>query len=788
MNADKGYSHRLNKPDLNLRQINSSNIYPVEFLLGMYKPLNVPKDIFKLENAVQRTNLHNSSNIGYSKNIGSSGQGFNSVYRKQKNGYLNNQTRSSGAMDASASPKVSASSEERVAKGSSSGYSWRKNTPAVTENHITQEFSNGGQTMMRQCVEKVENPVKLEVRSQMTDLEQDMSSIEKILNKRFEKESIDSEKFIRNKLVMALESVSSKNSQRNGNEISGLDTRKEKGRHLHSNKFVEIRNETNAESTKNMIHGDFSDISSNNFYHGNYNSVGSGLFKNNIAQSSALNNRPADMFRAAPIVHANSSISAPIDNSETVGNSMSFNPVGIELSKDPSSTTSSQNTRNNLRTNDQISKHAHNIGLETRKGADLLDNPMWLYKESGSLTVNGPFSTRQMSSLWKSYTFTHKTLFTLTSKYVWGPINLFYPEVKSTFTFIPDLEVLSQRLTDSPLKNDKDEKIKSEDISSIISEIKELQLNSSDHIPAPKLVNSNAVENVSEKSKPEGLNLKGDNPTPKPSNIPMKPQEVDPVTRDIFTRAPWGAMASDILRDKKEVISFQNILREEEISSKEKLRKEAMSRANNIGNSGSVVSDTPKGWKTTPREKPIILMESLFGKIDSPLYYQEKQQVPPQANYSVNLNSGHGWQGWGAKVGRQMNTDMFGGIAFSSFSDFSAMTAHQNSQKGFWEMCNSDSKHHNSVWNNRDCSFDFNTIGNDLGTEVIDRRVVNNHFVEVDGTHVSADASIVEEPKLNSNNPQGQKSKKKKGKRVDSSLLAFGIRSDRPRNLNYDLD
>lgn len=812
MNQGRNNSQELGKSSLSVRQIISRNIYPIEVLLKVYKPLNNPKNIFKLETAVQRPNVHSFNHFNYSRSTGppQNGQNFNNSYRRQKNGYFNNynKTTTFGAVETSSSQKDSTVFEGRVAGSFPDRYSWRKGRPVIADNGLVQESADNGQFRPHSNVEGTEviggvgGGRGFCARNRITDLEEDMSSIEKILNKKFERESIDSEKFIRNKLVMALEGVESRAPQKSvGEALSGFEINGERGGQLLSDKLVETGCSLSVESANNVIQGDLINNSSNSFYHGDYNSVESRLFKTNIVKGSILNNRLTNMFRAIPNVYGNYGM----NNFED----------GNEVKKDhPSIGANFHSNYNNSRIcGGQSTQSHHGIGLEIRQETDVLDNPIWLYKESGSFAVNGPFSTRQMSSLWKSYTFTHKTLFTMTSKHVWGPINLFYPEVKSTFTYIPDLEVISQRLTDISFQNDNIDKINSEDISSIISEINELQLNADDRISAPKLVSSavNSEKSISEKASSDSLGsevsqAQARDSVVEPDNSQLfEFQEVEggsgepePATQHSSKRepgtAPWGGgwLVNDDLREKREVQSFQSILKEEEISSRERLKKEAMARAIEVVNSGDHVSNTPKGWKVVPKEKPGALMVESLLNVKGQYNNQASQAVPPQMACSANpgVNS---WKGWGIKagLGRQADAavDLFGGVTLGSLGNFSAAQVQKSSnQDGFWEMCNSDYNQQNSARNSGGGNIALNA-GSISGpyVGVVDHRAENG-FDRVDGMDVSSVGLREKEPVSNPGKPLSQKNKRKKGKRVDSSLLAFGIRSDKPRNLNYDLD
>lgn len=818
MNKCRDNSQKLDKSSLSVRQIISRNVYPIEILLGLYRPLNVPRNIFKLETVVQRPNVHSLNNFSYARSTGPSGQSFNHLHKKQKNCYFNTHNKTVfGAIEANSSPRRDQKIHEgRVVSGVSDKHSWRKNKPVIVENGVVQEPVSSGQFTPRRNVERTEAKRRggggagFGSRNRITDLEEDMSSIEKILNKKFERKSIDSEKFIRKKLVMALEGVGSRASQNKvgGEALSGFDIGGERSGQLHPERFVETGRDLSIESANNIIPVNLSDHSPNGLYHGDYNSVDSRLFRTNIVSGNVLNNRLANIFRAIPNTYGNCGVG-------------SFDG-GKEVKKDhPSLGANLQSSYINSRIGGcQPTQNHHNIGLEIRQEIDVLDNPIWLYKELGSFAVNGPFSTRQMSSLWKSYTFTHKTLFTLTSKYVWGPINLFYPEVKSTFTYIPDLEVISQRLTDISFQTDQIEKIKSEDISSIISKINELQLNADNRISPPKLVSSAISIEKSSSEKTSSDSLGSEDNQVQVQDLAVEPDDdhqaesqedeessgPESATQHSPTEgveagtaataaAPRGGgwATSDGLKEKKEVVSFQSILKEEEeISSREKLKKEAMSRASEVNNSEPRVSDAPKGWKVIPKEKPGAFMEPFLN--DKGLSDQETTRqvvVPPQVTYSVNLGVNN-WKGWGNKTGpseRQAGTvDLFEDVTLGSLSNFSASQTQKNSnnQGGFWEMCNSDSKQQSSAWNNGSGDIALKA-GSAPDADIIDRRAENDAD-KVDGAGASGIGLGEKKPTSNPVKPAGQKNKRKKGKKVDSSLLAFGIRSDKPRNLNYDLD
>ncbi|OII73273.1 uncharacterized protein cubi_02505 [Cryptosporidium ubiquitum] len=807
MNQSRNNSYKFEQSNLNIRQIISKNIYPIKVLLKLYKPLNVPKSIFKLETVVQKNNSHGSSNFSYVKNTGSNGQYFNNLERKNKNGYFNNYNKTSGTFESNQSPpKTSKVSEDTGASGITDGYSWRKNKPITIESTLNQECAQINHNKSCRNNEGTEVIGSFSALNRINDLEEDMSSIKKILNKRFEKESIDSEKFIRNKLVMALEGIDYKNSQNHNNEmLSGIVNDNEKSKILFSDKLIETGSNLTDEMAHNTLCNDLKEIQlSNNFYKGNYTSLDSRLFKSNIVKNNILNAKHLNNSRTIQNVNINNDINNFNDNSKVINNNINLMEIETE---DSSLVNNFQNNHSNLRIDSHqfIQNNQNNIGLEIRQEIDVLDNPMWLYKESGSFTVNGPFSTKQMSSLWKSYTFTHKTLFTMISKYVWGPINLFYPDVKSTFTYIPDLEVISQRLTDVSFQNDKVEKIKSEDISSIISEINELQLNVSDHISAPKLINNTInSEKVNkncniEKNDSNTLNSENNHPIEvqelKSNEFVVESQknekscEFEPKIQYKSTKVPWGGVNSDNSKTKKEVINFQDILRQEEISSKEKLKIEAMNRANDLCNSEALnIKDTPKGWKKIiPKEKSTVFLESI--NVQDPQGCNQSKQSFAKVPNSVNLNINHGnkWKGWGIKTGEPTNTELFESITLYSTNNFSKNQKQKNNQNGFWEMCNSDSLQKNSVLGNSDHNVTCNKVNDSLALEAIDHKAECN-FDEIDKAEMNKDFYDKESTFTTTNKPSNHKNKRKKGKKVDSSLLAFGIRSDKPRNLNYDLD
>ncbi|KAL5368255.1 hypothetical protein CPHLJ_6g3760 [Cryptosporidium parvum] len=805
MSQDRNNSYKLDKSNLNIRQIISKNIYPIEVLLKLYKPLNVPRSIFKLETAIQRSNIHTSNNFGFSRNSGSNRQYSNYLERKHKNGYFNNQNKAFSTFDTNHSPtKNPQVFEEGGANGINNGYSWRKNKP-ITDNNVNQESKRGNHAKPSKNTEKVETAIGFSARNQLTDLEKDMSSIEKILNNRFEKESIDSEKFIRNKLVMALEGIDSRISQSHNTEtLSGVNN-SEKIKVPFSDKLIDTGSDLTDEKAHNVIHSDFKDIMlSNYYYHGNCATADSRLFKSNIVKNNVLNGKFVNNSRTVQNISCNNDLNS--FNESNIGidsNNINVNLLGIETNKDHSRVNNIQNNFNNFRIDNQLIQNQHKVGLEMRQEIDMLNIPIWLYKESGSLTVNGPFSTRHMSSLWKSYTFTHETLFTMTSKHVWGPINLFYPDVKSTFTYIPDLEVILQRLTDSSIQNDKVEKIKSEDISSIISEINELQLDVGDHhISAPKLISNekvnksfNTEKNLSstlssgkDSVKVKDLKSDRDNSVVESQKSENNCDLVSEIIQPSSAKVPWGGVTTENFKAKREVVNFQDILREEEITSKEKLRIEAMNRANNKSNNLEAFNnkDTPKGWKRIPKERSCIFLDSIDEQ-DSSVNDQTNQilyKVPYSNN--ININNGNKWKGWGIKSGESTNADLFETIALNSVNNFSTNQIQRNNQKGFWEMCNSDSLHKSYMWGNNNRIMTCNQVNENIGSEVIDHKAECS-FDEIEKEEINKD--LYKESELNTTTKLlNHKNKRKKGKKVDSSLLAFGIRSDKPRNLNYDLD
>lgn len=290
MSQGQNNSYKLDKSNLNIRQIISKNIYPIEVLLKLYKPLNVPRSIFKLETAVQRSSIHTSNNFGFSRNSGSNRQHSNYLERKHKNGYFNNQNKAFSTFDTNHSPtKNPQVFEEGGANGTNNGYSWRKNKP-ITDNNVNQESKRGNHTKPSKNTEKVETAIGFSAHNQLTDLEKDMSSIEKILNNRFEKESIDSEKFIRNKLVMALEGIDSRISQSHNSEtLSGFNN-SEKIKVPFSDKLIDTGSDLTDEKAHNVIHSDFKDIIlSNYYYHGNCATADSRVFKSNIVKNNVLN-------------------------------------------------------------------------------------------------------------------------------------------------------------------------------------------------------------------------------------------------------------------------------------------------------------------------------------------------------------------------------------------------------------------------------------------------------------------------------------------------------------------
>lgn len=799
MNQGKNNSYKLERSNLTIRQIISKNIYPIEVILKLYKPLNIPKSIFKLENIVQK------NNFSYVKGTGSNGQNFNNLDRKNKNGYFNNQSKAFGTLEPNHSPlKDSKALEDGGANKTIDGCSWRKSKPIIINNTSNQESIHNNHIKSRKNNEKTEFIGSFNARNRITDLEEDMSSIEKILNKRFEKESIDSEKFIRNKLVMALEKIDSKNSSNYNNEVlTSFVNDNEKNKISSSDKYIEAGNNLTNEKIHNVICNDFKEISlPNNIYKCDYTSLDSRLFKSNIVKNSMLNTKFLINSKTIQNVNINNNINNFSDNNKVISNNV--NSTGIETNKDSSLVKNFQNTYNNLRIdNHQFIQNHQNIGLEMEQEIDMLDNPIWLYKESGSFTVNGPFSTKQMSSLWKSYTFTHETLFTMTLKYIWGPINLFYPDVKSTFTYIPDLEIVSQRLTDVSFQNDKVEKIKSEDISSIISEINELQLNVSDHISAPKLIN-NTIDNEKANNK-NFIIEKNDSVTTNSENNLVKVQDLKPdecyiesqnnerncefQTKIQSTKIPWGGMNNNNLKTKKEVINFQDILKEEEISSKEKLKMESINRKNNISNSETLNNnDTPKGWKRIPKEKSNILLESI-NEQNSQECDQFRQKSLKVSN-SVNLNNNNNvnkWKGWGIKTEKPTNSELLESITLELINNFSkSQMQKNNNQKGFWEMCNSEFLQKNSICGNNNHNIECDKVNESLALEVIDHKAECS-FDEIDKAKMNTDF-CEKESTFTTARFLSHKNKRKKGKKVDSSLLAFGIRSDKPRNLNYDLD
>ncbi|KAF7456222.1 GYF domain-containing protein [Cryptosporidium felis] len=724
--------------NLYFQEVTSNNVYPIKLLLRLYRPLDIPKSLFKLEASEQRSRFRDKLAVSNGEVLSH----FDKRHRNWNFGTGNN--RKLGMPDHIHS--------QRDLRG---GNLWRNNVQNSgyrTSNEVIKDSQESGETDSVRILSGMRLDGNKNVHSFM-DLEKDMSSIEKILNNRFEKGSLESEQFIRNKLVMALEGIDGRTANL-GNEGSN---------NSRGNKYVEKMN-LDGDKIVDLIQVNPKDSFQGGFYNVSLYTGDPRSQKRNIAKGG---------FRESS-----------------------------------SAVTGSQHPLVGRKFDNQLIKGYPGISFEVEPELDVFDEPIWLYKETGSNVVTGPFSTKQMSVLWKGYAFTHNTLFKMTSNFIWGPINIYYPEVKSTFTFIPDIESISGRHTEDPFNNGNEEKINSEDISSIISEINELQLGVENSISAPKIINIEKRQENPQKNEPVETesflekklisipenneadvssrenSKEGSNEDPKEDS---KTLDESSQQKQVPVKTAWKS-TGDEPGAKKQVVNFEEILREEEVSSREKLREEMSSRkkAEKYGMASSRDS-IPKGWRKTSPGNSEVALEGLRD-LETSKDVQTKYS-PPQLFITSPLggshhyaSNGNKWKGWGNKVGEN-SSRIAGNSNFDNDGDFCPIQADKNSQKGFWEMFNSEPKQQFSAWSSN-CNNSRSQAENGFDIQI--NKAIDNSNSNVFGPGI---INEVNETTNNSDKPVlGQKSKRKKGRRVDSSLLAFGIRSDRPRNLNYDLD
>ena len=326
-------------------------MYSIELLLRFYQPLDIPKTLFTLEVAEQRNEFKDRPPIFG----GDCSQGFERRHRGRHfgGGGFNQVT------------GVDSFSSNRNFRG---GYSWRRGIQKSVGNS-SQEVARDSDKMASSWL-KQENGKDIH---SIVDLERDMSSIGSILGVRFEKNSTESERFIRHKLVEAL------------GQIDGTATSSGGKMPFNSMNVKHINRDAFGGNKMN----EFSYMTPENLFFGR-----SSFGEMHMADSKSMKSPPRMVPEDAPLHFS------PCQKSSFA----CYKPDrGIHMG----------------------------IGAGSLKPlSDILDEPIWMYKDAGSNVVNGPFSTKQMNSLWRNYLFTHNTMFRMAHNIIWGPINLFYPEVK----------------------------------------------------------------------------------------------------------------------------------------------------------------------------------------------------------------------------------------------------------------------------------------------------------------------------------------------------------------------
>ncbi|EEA05950.1 GYF domain-containing protein [Cryptosporidium muris RN66] len=423
--------------------------------------------------------------------------------------------------------------------------------------------------------------------------------------------------------------------------------------------------------------------------------------------------------------------------------------------------------------------------------SDFLNIPIWLYKDLNNI-IHGPFTSNQMHNLWKDNFFTDELKMCTTNEQVWRSFSEFFSlgiipftappksiiEIDKTKDFynqctnktlgLASADVSNSYLSRNTTAGDFNLK-KTEDIYEQPLKIRDVHEvthhncnDSGDQNYIVDILNDNSNNKLSDTQiKSCEISHQSDNEQSSkliksPHHEPLKlKSQVLKLLEQTESESKHAWKKSNTLNEKEiSCTSFKQILKEEE----EKTALETEILNEKKSKSTLNVEKTGRHWKISNR--PI--------------------QLKLEINVGDNLNSGitntglvvgrkSNWQGWGAKINTQN-------------LEFQPLQQNKQKQPGFWDFHDQNETHIYQLNNSTDIKLKQKTGWN------LNQSSQRSHEVSLIETPQVKNQDTSQTQPVNNNNNRKKQGKKKQGQKIDPSLLAFGIRSDKHRNLNFDLD
>ncbi|KAH7649502.1 hypothetical protein FG379_001128 [Cryptosporidium bovis] len=802
--SDKLYENR-GEIGVDTLNFNNKPIYSINTLLGFYRPLNIPKGIYKLEDVEHRIN-YNARNIDF--NI--------SHYRQN------------GCFDSKFKDKYSKNYPRRYKYNKTTNNSPNKNLLECSWREYDKPFNLGfNRLSISSDVTEHENSNNHIIEKTITN------ELESNRNKFFSSETKLDQSYNTSHLNNRTGNVNSIPSEIGGSKYSNMvleDYFKEK----HSlNVMQNVVNDNsginnnNGGLTNGMIHFNENivnelidnrhlhcDITTNN--NKNTYKIGSNSYLYGIMENNAINSGISNNVNINDYYFEVGNINDNNLGKLNENNGISYVSKEDRLNKINNNiinTSSNINNYNSIFNRDNYYKiNADNNGIQCKNkefpvfGDQImntsmstmvddvqndLDKPLWFFKEVNSTIIHGPYSTNEMKNLSDNCKITiNALLFSTINKRIWHPLDSYYPYLKSIFQYIPGncFDKNSVSIVNTTKKEEKN------DIETIITNVSNFNLEENNFNIASK--SDTISSNLDTQINNDGQVFKKDqepklgaienneldfdsndcNGKNTPTIIDSNDDKLIEVNSDLVInfdsiqknskKPAWNISNEE--GKKRVIVNFENILKEEKNSFENILQKNVRVGSNDGILDKSDKSNITKGWKKINTDiqihslNPYENLEETSTKVKKEI---NLLAINNQIVNNVSLNSmskysaKSGWKGWGNTSYKKQNiknTDS--PIDKTKFSLINVNN--HNDDKGFWDLCRS-----------------YNT------DNVIDNNKIN----------VESSMDNNEELKLNIKDnkvisSQVSKNRKKKGIKIDSSLLSFGIRSDRPRNLNYDLD
>ncbi|KAH8739158.1 GYF domain-containing protein [Cryptosporidium ryanae] len=424
---------------------------------------------------------------------------------------------------------------------------------------------------------------------------------------------------------------------------------------------------------------------------------------------------------------------------------------------------------------------------------DDLEKPLWFFREVNSTIIHGPYSTKEMKNLTDNCKISvNLLLFSTVNKRIWRPLNIYYPYLENVFKYVPN-SCLDVEYDSGILDTNKHED--ESNMEKIVSNVSKLDVKDSDSEIDSNSVSRDLKSHINNKKdeEPEVGAVDNnqidfeDNEKNSQIEVSLESSEIAKVSDSShlsteleanLKKPAWNISGDE---GKKYLTSnFEDILKEEErIFMEDKLKKKIQGKDNNNPVVSGNTSNTTKCWKKINTDFTVHPLDIYNNseETDSEIKKQANSQIlKNQTINNASLNSTlrndakHGkWKGWGTTGTVNANeSTKYDNFVLGSRAEFSQINANYcDDKKGFWDLCRSN-----------------NSENDKKGKTIVENR---KNLGELDtSTSDKFKLDNKDNNKVISN--QVSKNKRKKGVKVDSSLLSFGIRYDRPRNLNHDLD